>query len=302
MKRVYRIIAAMLSAAVLSVAFLTGCGGKTEESGTATTPPATTAAATEKPAATPAQQTPGTPKPVVTPAPPEGYDASIEVPKAGIFDIEFENGAPVDRSENAIPVEAYGEPTVKLDEEIGREVASFRAEDESAYIINNFGTYYDQIKGGFSQEIYFKSTDVLAEYCGIASNMESGGFGFDFQPTKNGVTTYGFSIRIGGSYQWAYPEEDMEEDVYIHAIAVYDGTDLLLYVNGELTVETRGVGSNFTFPQDQTAQYFVIGGDSGAGPVENFFSGDIAFVRLYDEALNANQVYKLFTEAVKKAE
>ena len=132
--------------------------------------------------------------------------------------------------------------------------------------------------------------------------MESGGFGFDFEPTKNGVTTYGFSIRIGGSYQWAYPEEDMEEDVYIHAIAVYDGTDLLLYVNGELTVETRGVGSNFTFPQDQTAQYFVIGGDSGAGPVENFFSGDIAFVRLYDEALNANQVYKLFTEAVKKAE
>lgn len=97
MKRVYRIIAAMLSAAVLSVAFLTGCGGKTEESGTATTPPATTAAATEKPAATPAQQTPGTPKPVVTPAPPEGYDASIAVPKAGIFDIEFENGAPVDR-------------------------------------------------------------------------------------------------------------------------------------------------------------------------------------------------------------
>lgn len=59
MKRVYRIIAAMLSAAMLSVAFLTGCGGKTEDSGTATTPPAATKAATEKPAATPAQQTPG---------------------------------------------------------------------------------------------------------------------------------------------------------------------------------------------------------------------------------------------------
>ena len=54
MKRVYRIIAAMLSAAMLSVAFLTGCGGKTEDSGTATTPPAATKAATEKPAATPA--------------------------------------------------------------------------------------------------------------------------------------------------------------------------------------------------------------------------------------------------------
>lgn len=227
--------------------------------------------------------------------------AADGLPKAAVFDVEFEDGKAVDKSKNAFPLKQVGLPKIVKDEECGREVAVFEKGSQSAFVIENFNAHYEDVEEAFSQEVFFKMPDIDLPYCVIAANMEQGGFGFDFEPDKNGVKTFGFTLRIGEAYQWAYPDVNTEPGDYIHAVAVYDGVDLLLYIDGELAVETRGIEGPITFPADESAGMFVIGADSGKGETEDYFAGSIAFVRLYDEALEADEVSALFKAAVKKA-
>ncbi len=73
--------------------------------------------------------------------------------------------------------------------------------------------------------------------------------------------------------------------------AVNDGTSLYLYVNGQLTSAPTAV-SNFAVG----ASTLSIG---AAIPVDRYFTGQLALPKLYNRALSATEIYKLYASEVR---
>ena len=80
-----------------------------------------------------------------------------------------------------------------------------------------------------------------------------------------------------------------------HLAVVSDGTSILIYVNGALTVQR-----SHAIPADNTF-FFNIGGGGVFDGGGNFFVGQIDEVAVYDRALSAAQICNQYAAAVPKA-
>lgn len=127
------------------------------------------------------------------------------------------------------------------------------------------------------------------------SAMESGGTGFLLTSDKGEIT---FLPNVGG-WKWTRSGVVPEKGVYYHVVGVWDkqkGTSTI-YVNGVRKGSTSASGS-FSFPPNKNCYWFCIGGDASASGAGNAWRGDIAIARVYDDALTAEEVSKLW-DAVK---
>ena len=114
-----------------------------------------------------------------------------------------------------------------------------------------------------------------------------------------GVNGYGFRQRLDNTWWWVIGYEgngaatatSLEKNTWVNLTGTYDGTTVKLYKNGLLVSSTSGGGRtvNFTSPS--------INGNIRIGSLtsgNDFFSGKIASLNIYNRTLSATEIKDLF--------
>ncbi|MGN0277695.1 MAG: LamG domain-containing protein [Hominisplanchenecus sp.] len=217
----------------------------------------------------------------------------IQLPTANVLDVDFENEDGTDKSEMANEFRSVwkngtGRLTFEDNTELNRKVANFY---DYAYVYPFNQEKYSKITNAVTVECLFKYNEFWWGEREIFSNQQGGGIGLGVD--NNGKLT--FYAHVGGSYR--EPKAELKAGEWVHAIGVVDGTSVRLYVNGKLT-DTVNAQGTIKYPENTSAQNFVIGGDSdGSGGAENYANVSVSFARIYDHALTEQEVSLL----VKKA-
>lgn len=150
----------------------------------------------------------------------------------------------------------------------------------SSVVFDNTNSSFDFTVGeSFSYGAWFKMNSSPNSWHGIISKMPSWGNGYNLQvgPTQNIACGIGTYVKTS----WA-----PEIGVWYHAMCVYDGSKMTLYVNGQ---------------EESSAYYSVKSGNSdlklgmfytsGSLP----FYGDIDNVTIYNRALSNSEVKVLYS-------
>ncbi|MBI4119904.1 MAG: LamG domain-containing protein, partial [Parcubacteria group bacterium] len=98
--------------------------------------------------------------------------------------------------------------------------------------------------------------------------------------TYNGVANGAYTSRVFSS----------SDNNWTHAVAVWDGSQWRLYVNGVQDTNTQGTQ---TAPYSSTAKFYIGAQDSNGSNIR-FFNGLIDEVRIYNRALSAAEVLQLY--------
>ena len=131
------------------------------------------------------------------------------------------------------------------------------------------------VKGyGFAgdfRQIVGKSPDTVLRHLNFA---------YDLRVDKAGPLR--FSINNG---DWQYVLATIEEGKWYHVVGTYDGSEMRLYVNGELK-DTKSVSGS------------IITNDApvsiGRLPAYDYWNGTIDEVRIYNRALSAEEISDLY--------
>ncbi len=217
------------------------------------------------------------------------WDTSLEVPAADVLDVDFADGTPTDRAQN-LPARTYGNPTIDTDSALGRPVGTFDGSDD-AYGYP-FADQWPKISGAVTIECTFRYDDPLPAGAekDLCSDKEAGGYS---------IVIYGdkltFAAHVGGGYKNAGVQ--IQPGRWYHAVGVWNGSSIKLYVDGVLAAETPAAGA-LTLPS-ATARNFLVGADAGNNGVAQFYAHSrIANARVFSQALTESQVKALKINAV----
>ena len=208
---------------------------------------------------------------------------SDEMPAADILDILADGDTVKDFSKNAYEVIKKGS-VATVDTEYGK---AMKFSGDGNYAVSGVKNHYTDMESGFTMEVYFTTPEDLSGFHSLTSNMHAGGYGMDWD---RGVFT--FSVRIGASYLGV--DYGIQPNTTYHAVGVYTGSAVKLYINGALVGETP-VSGDLVHPTDNGAKYLCIGADSDAtGAGEYACRGIVYFVRMYSKAATDGQALYLF--------
>ena len=134
----------------------------------------------------------------------------------------------------------------------------------------------------FTYEVRFKTDDVT-KYQSIISNANSGGADIYIQNGKIVIEAY-----IGGSYK-TITSSSISNDTEYTATLSWDGSNLSLYLNGEL-VQSDPYSGNLGYPTNNTV---VMLGSEPDGTTPDYgyqFYGTIYSARIYSKGLTSEEV------------
>ena len=216
------------------------------------------------------------------------WDTGIPVPAADVLDVDFADGTPTDRV-RGLEVKTFGSPTIAHDPALDRDVVTFDGNDAYGYALT---PHWGQITNAVSIECTFRYTGQLppSAEADVCSGKEAGGYSIYVNEDKVGLMAH-----IGGGYKTA--RSVITANRWYHVVGVWDGTEIKLYVNGELTATTAAAGA-LTLPA-ATARAWTLGGDSSPNAGAQFYTqAKLANARLYGRALSADEVRALDIDAL----
>ena len=190
----------------------------------------------------------------------QGPSGPAAAPAPDVLDIDFADGAATDRAQ-ALPATVYGAPTFGASAKQNTTVMSVDGVDDA--VAFPMEAEWPKLTSGFTFECVFR-VDTAMPVSGekdLCSDKEAGGASI----YVNGANL-GFMAHVGGGYKSVVTPIDGNR--WYHAVATWDGSEVRLYVNGQLTGATAATG-NLTFPA-ATARRFVVGADaapSGIGQI-----------------------------------
>ena len=175
-----------------------------------------------------------------------------------------------------------GNPTTVLDG--GKYYAVFDGDD--AFEFYGIDDYYSCLTGSFTFETYLCMDAVPAtEYVAPFSNQEGGGFGYEYDKDGN----MNFWIKVMG--EWTSASAALATGEWVHLVATFDGSALILYENGTEVARTAVSG----VPATPNADHLSIGADSKANDgSERFASCKVAVANVYRVAKTADEVTELY--------
>ena len=213
-------------------------------------------------------------------------------PDADVFCLDlYEDGTVMDdASLTRLTPSTAGKSKVVYHDGLDRYVAEF---DGSAnYLFDGMSSLYDTIRNQVTMEVLVRVDGVSGASDAIFSNCQSGGLGIN---AKAG-SQMEFIIHLGGS-DYVSVKGGFAEGVYVHAVGVYDGSSVKLYLNGCLVDEVAASGSLKT--PASAAQYLCVGADSQPSRVGDApFEGAIAVANIYSEALTADEICSLYMDYI----
>jgi hypothetical protein len=226
---------------------------------------------------------PALPSPASVAADPE---PRVDVPVADLLDVDFRDGTTTDFAQGLAPT-TYGEPALDADLSIGRTVMRFDGTDDA--LGYPFRAEYAKIAGGVSLECVFRydgpRTNSSPEGA-LCSNKEAGGLA-----TVMNQDDIRFMIHVGGAYRTVdFPTPTIGR--WYHTLAVWDGSTVTLYVDGEQVAQTAATGA-LKAPTGN-ASNMMLAADSNPSNLGQFFGQTtIRAARAYSTALTAEQARAL---------
>jgi hypothetical protein len=99
-----------------------------------------------------------------------------------------------------------------------------------------------------------------------------------------------------GAWKEIYTDRCIETDKWIHMVATWDGTNMLVYLNGHNATDNwRSVGSELpVFIRD--ISNITVGDGSPSGG--RHFDGKIGYVKVYNQALSPSEVWHKYKESL----
>ncbi len=131
------------------------------------------------------------------------------------------------------------------------------------------------------EQIVFKKNTWSAYFEGYSLLKYSDGIDPD---------VFEFCVSRNGDQRTLYSQTIAERGVWHHVAATYDGTNIALYINGE--VEDSGVAP---FPLDYDTTPLFIGTTGTWQPYLNMFGGMIDEVSIYSRALSSNEIAAIYS-------
>jgi hypothetical protein len=211
--------------------------------------------------------------------------ACIEITETGIS-----NEAPF-----ALPVTASDTPIISYDESIGKNVITVNGTSGSTVKVGPYTPYSYLIGKKFTFEAYFKVDAAPGiSYLPIISAQHNAAFGLTASAFENGKGTVDFRLS-DARFRFKNVGFEYAVDEYYHVTAVYNGSTLALYVNGEKAgeIETK----NEILLPTESAQYICFGASpKGVGECESLSYCTVAGFNLYSYAMNAEQAAEALAE------
>jgi len=206
------------------------------------------------------------------------------VPDADVLDVVFTDGAATDRAQN-LPATTWGSPSYGTDAAFGHDVLKVDGVDDAVSF--DFTDQWGRFGGGFAIECVFRvdTTMPVSGEKDLCSDKEAGGFSVYVNGGNLGTMAH-----IGGGYKSVLTP--VTGNRWYHAVSVWDGQSLNLYLNGQLAGSTAATGT-LTLPA-ATARRFVIGADAapnGIGQVAP--PASFAASKVWSAPLTAAQVAEL---------
>lgn len=163
-----------------------------------------------------------------------------------------------------------------------REMALGLEQDNSLDAVEVASDSFTLGQGAFTLECWFNA-ESYARRTGLVCKTEGSDYGIF---VNNGQP--GFSVHLDGSYVTAKVSESiLSTDRWHHVAGVYDGSEVRLYVDGELVARKAGSGK-----RDTNTLPLMIGADvNGSGQATSPFTGSIDEVRLSGVARYSGQSF-----------
>ncbi|WP_210651045.1 LamG-like jellyroll fold domain-containing protein [Nocardioides sp. SYSU D00065] len=214
--------------------------------------------------------------------------AAAELPVADVLDVDFADGTADDTARDLSPT-LFGDPEIVSDAARARTAYALDGDDAALYPMAG---QYGAMASSFSVECSFRydGTDLGGSEQDFCGAKEAGGFATYVSGGRGG-----FMAHIGGGYKNVrFP---MEAGEWYHTLVVWNGSTLVLYVNGEQVAQTAAAGV-FKAPS-AGAQNFALGADAQPSNGVGFFAAaTIDTARVYSSALTADDAGALAAAAV----
>ncbi|MDO8208835.1 LamG-like jellyroll fold domain-containing protein [Conexibacter sp. CPCC 206217] len=216
---------------------------------------------------------------------------AVEAPRADVLDVDFADGTAADHARD-VPAQVSGAPAIDTDALLGRPVAHFNGiADSYGYSLEG---QYDRLAAGMTVECLVSFDGVLPlgdTNQNLCSNVESGGFSINI---RGADLSFNFNTA-GGAARATVPAE---RNRWYDAVGVWTGTQVQLYVDGELVSQSDTTGA--IAPPSANARVFRLGADSGSnGSVQFYAHSRVSLARIFSSALDAGQIRALYADAMR---
>lgn len=218
---------------------------------------------------------------------PKSANPGEEIPTADVLDIRVEPSEITDAGAKKRTVENEG-ASIILSETAGRYVADF--DGVHASLVVRCGVdEMESISRELSMELGFILDSFPASFSDPFACMQQGGYGFEINAATKKLE---FWCSVNGTYQIV--STPIETGKYYHAVASFNGRELVLYLDGVAVDSVMGAGA-ISYPTQAAAHAYRVGADiTGDGGAEGLFDGQIFHARVYSYAVTPQQVKNLF--------
>lgn len=222
----------------------------------------------------------------------KAIDKTAVRPQANMIDVAFHDGkiinAPTSSTQAAKSIQKVGNPQVFVESSLGASVASFDGKSDF-YKIPFSAREYSRLRRSITMAACFKVDDFSQKGGSVIfGNTEKGGYSIEVNHSKKVIE---FWIHIEGKY--VIVSCPIQTGKYYTVYGVYDGTRVILYLDGKKVAEQKAHGL-ITYPLNERTHAFCIGCDIATfGNGQSFFKGKIAFARFYSWNLNEEQIANL---------
>ncbi len=209
--------------------------------------------------------------------------AALPAPTPDVLDVAFAGGVAADQAQSLAPI-TYGTPTFGTDAKQGPVMTVDGVDDAVGF---PFEDQWSKLATGLSVECVFRidTSMPVANEKDLCSDKEAGGI--SMYVTGGNL---GFMAHVGGGYKSALTP--VEGNRWYHAVATWDGSQVKLYVNGQLAQTTAATGA-LTFPV-ATSRRFIVGADaSPTGIGQPAPPSTFAASGVFSRAVSADEVRAL---------
>lgn len=184
----------------------------------------------------------------------------------------------IDENGKRYPV--VGNAQVVEDEELGN---CIRFDGNESYI--SLGTVADGISNQITTQAWI-NPDILETSVGLAPILSKHGWSKGWE--LRGAQEPAMMVSIGGGYPQGLSSELIRGGEWTHLAGTYDGSEIRIYVNGQLAGTESATGN--IIEGSEEVRVATISIDSLVP--DRRFRGKIASVRLYDRALSAEEIQR----------
>lgn len=222
----------------------------------------------------------------------ETVDRNAAKPDANVLALAVASGKLVNLPVNALKeqkkIQTIGEPKIVKEPDLGdREVVQFAGKGEHFKLQCDDDTYR-KLRRASIRAVFKADPERKSAVGAVFGNTELRGIEISVNYEKRVVA---FWASVNGSYKIA--EAPIEFGKYVDVCGVYDGENVILYVDGKEVAKIAARGS-LAHPTDPIVQAFCLGGDiAPGGKGSDFFTGRVACAQLFSWPLSAEQVANL---------